>query len=616
MTGSPSDPYRSPREQDDSPGDVVPVVPAEFIPSKPGRWTKELNRYHWFVLIVAALGWLFDTMDQQLFNLARVPAMKELLAPEPGVAADQKDVDFYGGVATSIFLIGWASGGLLFGVLGDRIGRAKTMIWTILVYSLCTGLSALSVGFWDFAAYRFLTGLGVGGEFAVGVALVAEVMPDRARPFALGLLQALSAVGNISAAGISIFFGHLEQTGVLGEWHVFGVQITAWRAMFVVGTLPALLALLIRRRLKEPERWQAAAHDDAISKQLGSYKELFGDARWRKRALVGLVLAVSGVIGVWGIVFFCFDLGRSVFRTQFEQEARVAGEAASDREFLKAVVADPDALANVKQEIKPAELLNLEEGKNDAQSIWAAVLELRKNKQPISVESVLAQADRQDRADGKLDERSQREAANRRREYLAGESTTSEPESPAAADAAIQAHAQRIADRTTEISGRLTWWIGIMSLTLNIGAFFGIYAFSMLTHRVGRRWAFAISFVSAGISTALTFWFLRQTSDVFWMIPIMGFCMLSVFGGYAIYFPELFPTRLRSTGTSFCYNVGRYIAALGPFTLGFLASDVFGHLTEPGAPLRYAGVTMCSVFVISLLALPFAPETKGQPLPE
>src|SRR6266704_3707205 len=181
-----------------------------------GPWWRALNSYHWFVLTVAALGWLFDTMDQQLFNLARVPAMKALLKPGEEVA-------LYGGYATSIFLIGWATGGLTFGVLGDRIGRVKTMIWTILIYSICTGLSALSVGFWDFAFYRFITGLGVGGEFAVGVSLVAEVMPNRARPFALGLLQALSAIGNVTAALISIVLGHLEQTGHVGS---------AWRVMF------------------------------------------------------------------------------------------------------------------------------------------------------------------------------------------------------------------------------------------------------------------------------------------------------------------------------------------------------------------------------------------------
>jgi hypothetical protein len=97
------------------------------------------------------------------------------------------------------------------------------------------------------------------------------------------------------------------------------------------------------------------------------------------------------------------------------------------------------------------------------------------------------------------------------------------------------------------------------------------------------------------------------------MIPIMGFCQLSLFGGFAIYFPELFPTRLRSTGTSFCYNVGRFVAAVGPYTFGLLTSMVFADKPEP---MRYAGVTMCAVFLHALLALPFAPETKDQPLPE
>ncbi|HEV3004748.1 MAG TPA: MFS transporter, partial [Pirellulales bacterium] len=202
-------------------------------------WHRELTRYHWFVFVVAALGWLFDTMDQQLFTLARRPACQELLKLPPS----DPTIDRYGGYATSIFLVGWATGGIAFGVLGDRIGRAKTMLWTILIYSLFTGLSALSVTVYDFALYRFLTGLGVGGEFAVGVALVAEVMPERARPFALGMLQALSAVGNIAAGLISMGLGELQEMELIQS---------SWRVMFVVGTVPALLAVLIRRRLKEP----------------------------------------------------------------------------------------------------------------------------------------------------------------------------------------------------------------------------------------------------------------------------------------------------------------------------------------------------------------------------
>jgi MFS family permease len=451
-------------------------------------WYQELNRYHWFVLMVAALGWLFDTMDQQLFTLARAPAMSELLAPSPGVPADPKDVGFYGPLATAIFLIGWASGGLGFGVLGDRIGRAKTMLWTILIYSLCTGLSALSVGFWDFALYRFLTGLGVGGEFAVGVSLVAEVMPDRARSHALGLLQALSAIGNISAALISMGLGTFEGSGGLEGLTIGEQPVHAWRVMFVVGTVPALLAILIRRRLKEPERWQAVAVEGE-SARLGSYRELFGDPRWRRNAIVGLCMAFSGVVGLWGIGFFSVDLFRSVFTKQFQ---------------------------------------------------------------------------------------------------AAGMS----PE---------------------EITRQVSYWISMTLILQNVGGFLGIWAYSRITPLIGRKPAFAIAFVLAMLSTAMVFGTMNDRSQVFWMIPIMGFCQLALFGGYAIYFPELFPTRLRSTGTSFCYNVGRFVAAIGPFTFGYLTSTVFADRPEP---MRYAGVAMCGIFLLGLAVLPFAPETQGKPLPE
>jgi MFS family permease len=163
------------------------------------------------------------------------------------------------------------------------------------------------------------------------------------------------------------------------------------------------------------------------------------------------------------------------------------------------------------------------------------------------------------------------------------------------------------------IDGKLTFWVGITSLLQNGGAFFGIQAFAYITQKVGRRPAFAISFIVAALSTAFTFWFLNDFWQIFVFIPVMGFCQLALFGGYAIYFPELFPTRLRSTGISFCYNVGRFVAAAGPSALGLLTSQVFSGYDEP---MRYAGVAMCSVFIIGLMALPFAPETRNQPLPE
>jgi len=444
-------------------------------------WWRLLTRYHWFVLSVAALGWLFDTMDQQLFNIARRPAIQKLLEPSPGVAPDKETVAEYSGYATSIFLIGWGTGGIGFGILGDLIGRVRTMIVTILLYSAFTGLSALSRGFWDFAWYRFLTGLGVGGEFAVGVSLVAEVMPDQARPFALALLQALSAVGNITAAVSSIILAHLARAGITGE---------SWRIMFLIGAVPAFLTIFIFRRLKEPERWRTIAAAESIRERVGAYfTELFKNPRWARNAIIGLVLASAGIVGLWAIAFFSIDLQRSVF----ENRAILLGLKDQDKTF-----------------------------------------------------------------------------------YIDN-------------------------------------WAGWTSVMLNLGACLGIFAFSFTTHRIGRRPAFAISFVLAMLSTAFVFWKLQSVSDIFWMIPIMGFCQLALFGGYAIYFPELFPTRLRSTGTSFCYNGARYVAALGPTALGLLTSRVFKDQPEP---LRYAGITMCAVFIVGLLILPFAPETRGQPLPE
>jgi MFS family permease len=475
--------------------------------------------------MVTALGWLFDCLDQQLFNLARVPAMKALLPAGQSVAE-------YGGYATAIFLIGWATGGLTFGVLGDRIGRAKTMMLTILVYSLCTGLSALSRGFWDFAFYRFITGLGVGGEFAVGVALVAEVMPHRARPHALGLLQALSAVGNVSAALISIGLGHLEQKGTI---------TSGWRWMFVVGALPALLSLLIWRKLKEPEAWKALQASGSAKRKLGSYGELFGNPNWRPTAL-GALLTIGVIIG---IAFYPSDLPKLQINVGLAAVALVLGLATVLRGpgspwRRRAIVGVLLAFCGVV-------------------GLWGIGF--------FSIDLTRSVMQKKFVAQG-----------------LAG----------------------------TELAGQLTFWAGITSMMLNVGAFFGIYGFGSLSQKIGRKPTFAIGFIAACLSTAMVFYFLTDFSQIFWMLPLMGFCQLSLFGGYAIYFPELFPTSLRSTGTSFCYNVGRFVAASGPTVLGLLTSRVYKGYPEP---MRYAGLTMCVIFLIALIILPFAPETKDEPLP-
>ncbi|MCA9056274.1 MAG: MFS transporter, partial [Planctomycetaceae bacterium] len=481
-----------------------------------------MTRYHWFVLIVAALGWLFDCLDQQLFTLARPKAMQDLL----GLPATDPRVGEWGGYATCIFILGWATGGLVFGALGDRIGRAKTMVITILVYSACTGLSSLSTTVWDFSLYRFLTGLGVGGEFAVGVALVAEVMPDKARPRALSLLQALSAIGNISAALIGAGLSSVEAS-------LADQGISAWRIMFIIGALPALLALVIRRRLKEPERWQHIEEDSEAITKRGSYRALFADPRWRRSALVGLFLAIPGVIGLWGIGFFSGDLARVVFRRGVATEQYEAALAETQDASRKATL---NKLFTWEQELTPQD----------------------------------------------------------KREKLSAE------------EAAIEK------ELNGKISAELTFWQSLTLLMQQLGAAAGMYTFGWLAQKHGRKPAFLIAYLCAMATTFLVFWKLSGPGD-FWMLPLMGFFQLSLFALYAIYFPEIFPTYLRSTGTSFCYNVGRYVAAFGPIVFGLLLSRVFSGEDFP-APLnwRYAGMSMCCVFLIGIVTLIFAEETKDR----
>jgi len=454
-------------------------------------WWKQLNGYHRFVFAMASLAWLFDCLDQQLFILARQKAITALLG---GVSADPTIVKEYGPYATSIFMVGWATGGLIFGSIGDRIGRAKTLAITVLIYSVCTGLSAFSGSITVFFAFRFLTGLGVGGVFGLAVALIADGLPEQVRPKALGWLQSLSAVGNVTAGLCSLSLSNVDPA-------------VSWKYMFLIGALPAFLCIFIMFKLKEPDKWIEAKKASQLTggKAMGSYASLFGEARWRKSAILGMILCIAGIVGLWGVGFFSPELVSS------------------------------------------------------------------------ALEAVL-------KAEG-----------------LQG------PELSAAKDR----------------------WSAYNLIVQNIGAFFGMLVFARVTQAIGRKKAFTIGFIAAFAATIFFFKNFNDRSDI-WMSAVMGFAQLSLFAGFAIYLPELFPTRLRSTGTSFCYNIGRFIAASGPFTLGVLqkrlsekavallpeAADAAAQSAAKLEAFRDAACWLSAIYLVGLLVLPFLPETKGQPLPE
>ena len=450
------------------------TAPSAASPDQP--WYKLMTSQHWFVFSVASLAWLFDCMDQQFFNLGRGAALEQLLP-------DKSNVAEYGSYTTSVFLVGWAVGGLLFGAMGDIYGRAKILTVSVLLYSVFTGLSALSTGFFDFCVYRFLTGMGVGGVFGLAVALVADTVPDKARAPALGLLQSLSSIGNISAALIGMGIA------ALAAHHLLPGGLTTWQAMFLVGSTPAFLCVFILAKLKEPQKWVDAKAAGKISGiKFGSYGALLSHPRWRKHAWAGLALCSAGIIGLWGIGNFHPTIVSSVVV-----------------EHLKNSGISPEKLASEK-----------------------------------------------------------------------------------------------------------AFWTSVALLLQNVGAFFGMTAMAKLAQVKGRKFAFALALFLSFASTILVFKGLREFSDIFWMIPLMGFGQLGVFAVYAIYLPELFPTSLRATGTSFCYNFGRLVAATAPFTIGQITKSLGGNLEG----FRTAGIAVSFVLLLGILVLPLLPETKDKPLPD
>ena len=453
------------------------------------RFTSGLTGYHYLVLVVACLGWSFDTMDQWLFVFAKQHAVKELLisadarglqgtmAPEAARteaelrAADpgfKGRVNYFTNICTAALMIGWATGGLFFGMVGDRLGRTRTMALTILVYAGFTGLSGLAQNWEQFAVFRFMTGLGVGGEFAAGAALVAETFPMHARATALSIVQATSALGNVTAALINLGFAH------------FASPATSWRYMFSIGIIPALLVVVIFAFIHEPEAWRQAralAKQSKAKKQLGSILGLFSERVVRRNTLIGVSLAAVGVIGFWGISVWTPELLRSVL--------------------------NPKDLADLR---------------------------------PV-VEKQISYA----------------------------------------------------------------------GMAQNFGSFFGALGFACLAQRTGRRFGFVVALLLCLAVIPATFFLTNSfiTGLVFFFL--MGYALLFLFGGFAVYFPEIFPTRLRSTGIGFCYNVARYITAGALFALGPI-------MKAYGLPKMVLGVSI--VFVLGLLVLPFAPETKDKPLPE
>jgi MFS family permease len=466
------------------------------------KWYHGISRYQWLVLLIASLGWVFDIFEGQIFVASMRDAMPQLLGVD---SADHPEVGIWSNYSFASFLLGGAFGGVLFGVMSDRIGRSRTLIFTILFYSIFTSLTALATEAWHMVILRFLVAMGVGGEWAVASAMVAEVMPQRSRSVMSSIFHASSVFGTLLAAAVGYFILSAKPWGD-----------STWKLGFLIGLLPALLTLWIRWKLHEPEKWKNAqqiAKKDG-SQATGRLSEIFRP-EYIRGTIIGVTLATIGLVTFWG----CHIYGKNALMRKAQVRA-------------------------------------------------------------LAIENISLVAPEKKGAESDEDYKKLRENWKISRQ------------------SALEKHSKNIKQAE------------MLSMTLNtIGGGLGLVLFGTISNRLGRRGAFVLYHAGAFIMALVMFKVLipqgASETTLAVALPIFGFLTLGMHAGYAVYFPELYPTRLRGSGTGFCFNMGRIGSALYLFIVAKI-----------GWQPDQAALYMAPVFAVGIAIAWVAPETRDQELPE
>ncbi|MFM0016477.1 MULTISPECIES: MFS transporter [Paraburkholderia] len=264
------------------------------------RWSEGLTAMHWRVLKASFLGWIFDGYEALALVVVLGPMLHSVLSP-----AQAASPTTYAGLVIGITLLGWGAGGLIGGILADYVGRKRMMLWSVFLYAVFSGLTAFSQTFWVLCGLRFLTGLAMGSEWSTGVALLSETWPERARAKGAGFLQSGFGWGTLIAAVVWY---------ALSSAHPLGAE--TWRLMFVLGAVPALFVLYIRRGVSESEKWQRAVREKrwsatstqpvagdapASDKRPFTLTQLFSEPEALRRTLLLLVLSIVTTVGWWAI---------------------------------------------------------------------------------------------------------------------------------------------------------------------------------------------------------------------------------------------------------------------------------------------------------------------------
>ncbi|MCS7045806.1 MAG: MFS transporter [Gemmataceae bacterium] len=509
----------------------------------------------WMALAAALLGWLFDGLEMGLFPLVANPALRELGVPAERVVA-------WNGVITALFLVGAATGGVLFGWLGDRLGRVRAMMLSVLTYALVTGVCGFATAPWQIGALRFVAALGMGGEWSLGVALINEIWPDRSRAFLAGLIGAAANVGYLIIAlvgrGLTTYVREFRawlledvRASEATVEFLLGPHQSGWRLLMMLGALPALLTFFIRLFVPESQRWEQERAKGATS-------------HWANRDLLAVLagsLGACGVVAAWAASDV--DLHRWVgapWALPVRITATVLGLIVVTVGYIYPVAAFVSRLAQTA---------------DDAALRWP----------PIIRRMLLA-------------------ACLSGVALLGTWGTTQQ--APTWADQVTADPSTRQSTLPTARSDTQIWSA--------IGAVVGTILAALVADLLGRRLTYTL--LCLGSLAIIPTLFLTTTphDGAYYLLIVFlaGAITASFYGWLPLYLPELFRTSMRATGQGFGFNFGRVIAAIGVLQLGNLKA-----LFQPlGWGDGHVFTLLSGIYLVGIVLIWFAPETKGKPLPE
>jgi MFS family permease len=563
-----------------------------------GQHGDTVERGKWMALTAALLGWMFDGFEQGLFSQVGRPALRELLN-----VTDEALVAQWFSIAVAGFLVGAAAGGVLFGWLGDRIGRVRAMTLSVITYAVFSGLCGFSTSAVQIAILRFFSSVGMGGEWSLGVALVMEIWPDRSRSLMAGLIGAAANVGYLLLGFVGVIVAkYLDAIGAglsaigLSDSIVDPlVRNSGWRLIMILGAAPALLTFFFRIFVPESEKWEREQGRGATS-------------HWAARDLVGIVVGVAGALGI--IFLWATPLALAV-----QIGGTLAGLALITVCYCYPIVR---YLQRSEEDLKraiPTASENTTRARIAAEGITQA---------GSASEGILAGSAReglsQSRSVSEGDAHSPRSLSQRSSEDVRSPSNT-----------AVWLPTVRRMLLGACLGGVpliVTWssvqWSSVWTDQLSgvkeakaytqlfsaFGAILGCIAGALLGGWLGRRITYFL-LCSCSLVAALFFFLANDQFGAQFLISntLLGFFSASFYGWLPLYLPELFATRIRATGQGFSYNFGRNLAVVGALATGNLTGALQGRYNQ-------ACAIMSLMYLIGMAIIWLAPETRGKPLPE